>query len=247
MRGRSTNGVPEIRHDADLHSLPDQDRLVIESALPLSITSRERLYALMQAVRHCVARDVPGVFAECGVWRGGSVLTMIRALQQLGVDDRDIYLYDTFEGMTEPSDLDTSDYHPPALETWREAEREQSRAWPEFFAAEGFDETSVRESLLSTGYPEERIHVVRGKVEDTLPAMAPERIALLRLDTDWYESTRHELLHLYPLLSDGGILIVDDYGHWEGCRRAVDEYFAQHAEPLLLNRIDYTGRIAVKH
>lgn len=100
--------------------------------------------------------------------------------------------------------------------------------------------------MESTGYPPERIHLVPGRVEDTVPAQAPERIALLRLDTDWYASTKHELDHLYPRLSDGGVLIVDDYGHFEGARRAVDDYLAEQAEPLLLNRIDYTGRIAVK-
>jgi O-methyltransferase len=83
-------------------------------------------------------------------------------------------------------------------------------------------------------------------VERTLPDRAPAEIALLRLDTDWYESTRHELVHLYPRLSAGGVLIVDDYGHWAGAKRAVDEYLGEQAEPLLLHRIDYTGRIAIK-
>jgi len=88
------------------------------------------------------------------------------------------------------------------------------------------------------------VEFVVGKVEDTIPARAPESIALLRLDTDWYESTRHELQHLYPRLAEGGVLIIDDYGHWQGARRAVDEYFRDR--PILLNRIDYTGRIAIK-
>jgi hypothetical protein len=115
------------------------------------------------------------------------------------------------------------------------------------FGADVFDEESVRATLLETGYPAERIHVVKGRVEDTIPAQAPDGLALLRLDTDWYESTRHELDHLYPRLVDGGVLIIDDYGHWEGARRAVDEYFETAAPPLLLGRIDYSGRIAVKH
>ena len=84
--------------------------------------------------------------------------------------------------------------------------------------------------LHGTGYPPERIHFVRGPVEETLPAGAPDEIALLRLDTDWYESTRHELEHLYPRLAAGGVLLVDDYGHWEGARKAVDEYFADHGD-----------------
>jgi hypothetical protein len=83
-------------------------------------------------------------------------------------------------------------------------------------------------------------------VEDTIPAAAPERIALLRLDTDWYDSTRHELECLYPRLMRGGVLILDDYGHWQGARQAADEYLARHGGKLLLNRIDYTGRVAVK-
>lgn len=103
----------------------------------------------------------------------------------------------------------------------------------------------MRQLLFATGYPQERLHFVRGRVEDTLPEQAPERIALLRLDTDWYESTHHELVHLYPRLADRGVLIVDDFGHWDGARRAVEEYFADQP-PLLLHRTDYTARIAIK-
>ncbi|MGA2717069.1 MAG: TylF/MycF/NovP-related O-methyltransferase [Bryobacteraceae bacterium] len=91
-----------------------------------------------------------------------------------------------------------------------------------------------------------RVHFIRGKVEETIPSQAPESIALLRMDTDWYESTRHELEHLFPRLSPGGILIIDDYGDWQGARRATDEFLANHAPALFLSRIDDTGRLAVK-
>jgi hypothetical protein len=87
---------------------------------------------------------------------------------------------------------------------------------------------------------------VIGRVEETLPQAAPDEIAILRLDTDWYESTRHELEHLYPRLSVGGILIIDDYGHWQGARKAVDEYFAGRSPAVFLNRVDYTCRLVVK-
>ena len=83
-------------------------------------------------------------------------------------------------------------------------------------------------------------------VEDTIPNQAPKEIALLRLDTDWYESTLHELEHLYPRLVSGGVLIIDDYGHWRGAREAVDEYIDKHKLKLFLTRIDYTGRLCVK-
>ena len=100
--------------------------------------------------------------------------------------------------------------------------------------------------MESTGYPSERIHLIKGMVEETLPAQAPERLALLRLDTDWYASTKHELEQLYPRVSPGGVLIIDDYGHYEGARNAVDEYFASRGEHVLLQRIDWTGRMVLK-
>jgi hypothetical protein len=109
----------------------------------------------------------------------------------------------------------------------------------------GIDE--VRRNMASTGYPTERVHLAKGPVETTIPDQAPSgAIALLRLDTDWYESTRHELTHLFPLLGEGGILIVDDYGHWEGARKAVDEYLGGLARNFYMHRIDYSGRLLVK-
>ncbi|GAC1654525.1 MAG: hypothetical protein NVS4B3_18620 [Gemmatimonadaceae bacterium] len=229
-----------------LRSLPSADRAIVEQAAPYTMTGIPRLQALIEGVRYCVRREVPGSFVECGVWRGGSILAIILMLQNLEVADRDVYLYDTFEGMTEPTESDVSRFDGSALKVWRQAERRRVRPFEFFFNAERFNEGAVREMILSTGYPSERIHFVKGRVEDTLPDRAPERLALLRLDTDWYESTRHELHHLYPRLADGGVMIIDDYGHWAGARRAVDEYFENEAPPPLLHWIDYTARIAVK-
>jgi O-methyltransferase len=243
-RGES---APAAHAPDGLDTLDAGDRRIVEQSLPYTMTGPARLTAVVDAVRHCVRRELEGVFVECGVWRGGSVLAMVLTLQELGVRDRDVYLYDTFEGMTAPTERDVSAHEPPALDTWNAARERDERPWAQAFGEHVFDEDSVRSTVLSSGYPAERVHLVRGPVERTIPARAPERIALLRLDTDWYESTRHELDHLYPRLVDGGVLIVDDYGHWEGARRAVDEYFATVAAPLLLNRIDYTGRVAVKH
>jgi O-methyltransferase len=227
--------------------LAPEDRSIVDRALPHTMTGVARLQAVVDAVRYCVGREVPGDFAECGVWRGGSVLAMALALQQLGRANRHLHLYDTFEGMTAPTAHDVSPVDRPALEVWNEARGRGERPWKEVFSEQSFSEDQVRDLLLSSGYPPQLIHLVRGAVEETLPEHAPEALALLRLDTDWYESTRHELEHLYPRLSDGGVLIVDDYGHWEGARRAVDEYFRVHGPPPLLARVDYTCRIAVKH
>ncbi|MGH9122674.1 MAG: TylF/MycF/NovP-related O-methyltransferase, partial [Acidimicrobiales bacterium] len=83
---------------------------------------------------------------------------------------------------------------------------------------------------------------IAGMVEETLPASVPEEIALCRLDTDWYASTSHEMRCLFPRIAEGGVLLVDDYGHYKGARKAVDEYFDQVGLAVLLHRIDYTGR-----
>jgi hypothetical protein len=104
----------------------------------------------------------------------------------------------------------------------------------------------VKKNMKSTGYPEDKFKYIQGKVEETIPATVPEKIAVLRLDTDWYESTKHELEHLFPLLNKHGILIIDDYGFWKGSRKAVDEYFAAMGIFPFLNRIDYSGRLYVK-
>jgi hypothetical protein len=104
---------------------------------------------------------------------------------------------------------------------------------------------ATNDTLARTGYPLKQVRFVRGRVEDTLPQEALEQISVLRLDTDWYESTRHELAHLFPRLVRGGVLLCDDYGFWGGARKAVDQCIAAHRIPLLLHRIDHTGRAAI--
>jgi O-methyltransferase len=192
-------------------------------------------------VRYVAGNDIPGAIVECGVWKGGSMMAVALTLLALGKQDRDLHLFDTFEGMPEPSELDIS--------------HEGTAATTDFEKTRISDDSSewcrapldlVQQAVRSTGYDPSRIHLVKGKVEDTIPDAAPGQIALLRLDTDWYESTRHELEHLFPRLSTGGVIVIDDYGHWQGARQATDEYLAKNRIPLLLNRIDYTARIGVK-
>ena len=231
--------------DSPLAGATPEDAAILEHAAPFTMTSFERLQANIDAVRYCLRRGVPGAIVECGVWRGGSVLAMILALQEFGVDDREVFLYDTFEGMTEPTEADVSTVSGSALNAWNDAAGRNERMQSELFAEDIYDVDSVRETVLSSGYPAERVHLVQGDVMETIPAVAPSEIALLRLDTDWHASTAHELEHLYPRIQAAGVLIIDDYGHWDGARRAVDDYFADQP-PILLHRTDYTGRIGIK-
>jgi O-methyltransferase len=246
LRRKRATQPPQVAPTSVVDALTSSEQATIDRCRPYSLASAERLVATMDAVEYVVRSGVEGALVECGVWKGGSVLAMILTLQRLGVDDRDVYLFDTFSGMTEPSGHDTSRFDEPAAGTWASARSAGTKAWDWLFRPDVFGKDQVERLLRETGYPSSRIHFVAGPVEDTLPGSAPAAVAVLRLDTDWYESTRQELVHLYPRLREGGVLLIDDYGHWDGARRAVDEYFSSSASPVLLGRTDYTGRMAVK-
>lgn len=243
------SGTPgETANPHTFESTVDDWALAIAAEVrPYTMTTMPRIVSVIDATHYVVEREISGALVECGVWRGGSILAMIRTLQHRGVADRDIYLFDTFDGMTEPGEADTSKFDGSATDAWRTARAKDARPWGHLFQPEVFNLADLRSLLTATGYPESKLHYVEGPVERTIPGAAPTEIAVLRLDTDWYESTRHELNCLFPALRDGGVLIIDDYGHWEGCRRAVDEYFANNGSRPLLHRIDYTGRMAIKH
>lgn len=219
--------------------LSDDEKEIFNKAKPFTMTSIERAVSLIQAVKYVVENKIEGDFVECGVWRGGSMMIVALVLQQLGVTSRKLYLYDTFEGMPAPSENDVDFQGTAAAEVFKEI-AETPEGW--CYA----DQQDVLRNLHATDYPKDRIFLVEGKVEDTIPATLPEKICLLRLDTDWYDSTRHELVHLYPNLSENGVLIIDDYGHWQGARKATDEYFSEMKFKPFLQRIDYTGRLLIK-
>lgn len=227
-----TRSLTEVAPD-----LEPEDVDIFLKVREYTMTSAERVYALTRAIRYICAAGIQGDIVECGVWRGGSMSAVARTLLQIQSVNRDLYLFDTFEGMSKPTPKDV-DYE------GRDAE-DLLRTAPSFKCDDAPLEL-VQRVIAETGYPREKTHFVQGKVEDTIPEFSPKSIALLRLDTDWYTSTKHELVHLFPRLSRGGVMIVDDYGHWRGSRQACDEYFAEMKIPILLNRIDYTGRIAIK-
>lgn len=207
-----------------------------------SMTSIERMYSLYKSVEYIVKNNIPGDFVECGVWRGGSSMVIAMALIHFNATNRNIYLFDTFEGMTDPTDKDIDKYGATAQKQFHLLKKKGVDCGKWCYAS--LDD--VRKNMEGTGYPADNIRYVKGRVEETLPAFIPAGdISLLRLDTDWYESTKHELINLYPKLVVGGVLIIDDYGYWLGAKLAVDEYFSAN-KFILLNRIDCTGRVGIK-
>jgi len=215
------------------------DNEIIERVSPYTMTSRERLTTLVDAIRYLCRNRIPGDIVECGVWKGGSVMAAALALQQEKDDSRCLYLYDTFQGMSQPTDSDET-HDGQSAKNLLATCQEKMGAW----CYCELDEVCA--NVASTGYPQERVNFVKGRVEDTIPSVMPEAISLLRLDTDWYESTNHELIHLYPRLVPNGALIIDDYGDWKGARKATDEYFSSLSFSPFLHRIDATGRLVIK-
>jgi O-methyltransferase len=206
-----------------------------------TMTSPEKIVGLANAVRYISSRRIPGDIVECGVWRGGSAMVMGRVLAERNDTQRMMHLFDTFAGMTTPGPKDRR-YDGTTADVL--LDRDQDRAASGYWCIA--DQDDVRRNLGRCGYPGDRIRLVPGDVAATIPAEAPPAIALLRLDTDWYESTRHELEHLYHRVSTGGVVIIDDYGHWEGSRRAVDEFLTTLDQVPLLTRLDFDGRMWIK-
>ena len=215
---------------------------IINQVLPYTMTSIERLYNLIKSVQYIIQNNIKGDFVECGVWKGGSVMAIALTLQKLSIYDRKIYLYDTFEGMPPATEYDKSVVGEDAIQILNQTNRdEKDHVW----AYSPLDK--VQNNLKLTNYPFENFKFVKGKVEETIPKTIPNSISILRLDTDWYESTKYELDHLFPILERGGVLFIDDYGHWKGAKKATDEYIQKNNIQIFLTRIDYTCRVGIKN
>ena len=197
---------------------------VMQRVRGLTMVPWQALHMTYQAAKHVVRHAIPGDVVECGVWRGGCAILMAESMMLNGDTTRQIYLYDTFAGMPEPSQDDVSRFSGrPAIEKFRAQRKAEHTEWCYASLQE------VERNTASSRYPRERFTLVKGMVEETIPSQAPPQISILRLDTDWYASTKHTLEHLFPRLSPGGVLIIDDYGAWTGATKALDEYLATNA------------------
>lgn len=231
----------------DRNAYPDMEPFqaaIIEKVFPYTMTSPERLYGLINATTYLVNNGIEGAVVECGVWRGGSMMAVAETLQALGDTSRHLYMYDTYEGMSSPTEHDKDFGNTPATQLLEQTA--VGTSYDNIWCYASLED--VETNLRATGYPASHLHFIKGKVEDTLPAhqhLHPQ-VALLRLDTDWYASTQVEVERLYPQLAAGGFMIVDDYGHWQGAKQAIDEYFATLPSTPFLHRLDYTGRMLQK-
>lgn len=219
----------------------EEDIRIWEAVAPYTMTSMDRTFSLSRSVEHVVRYGIQGDFVECGVWKGGSAMAIAMTLVRMGETSRDLYLFDTFEdGWPAAGEHDVTIFGQTPRDLEEQLNREGTFAGEEWRVTEN----GVWEAMCRTGYPKQRIHLIKGRVEDTIPDQSPQRIALLRLDTDFYTSTAHEMEHLYPRLASGGPFVIDDYGLWKGARKAVDEYFERNGIIMYLHRIDQWGAYA---
>jgi len=246
----TTDGVTRLYRDIILDNPDDLffcnilDRIGPDTMT--GVRGVEPLYSLFKSIQYLVQNDIPGDFVECGVWRGGSITLMALSLLHFGDTSRKIYLYDTFLGMTQPEERDVNWDGNRSLTEWEKINSVEIADNETRVMGYGGSIEEVRERVFTTNYPKDKFVFVKGPVEETIPATVPEHIAMLRLDTDWYASTYHEFVHLYPLLGAGGVIIVDDYGWCRGAREATDQYIKENKLDLFLNRVDESVRIGIK-
>jgi hypothetical protein len=210
-------GQPGFRESFALH--------YFENPRALTCVPLQRLDNVEECVRRAVEDGVPGDLMEAGVWRGGVTIFMRAVLQELGVNDRTVWVADSFEGLPQPDHnrfpKEALAYESPAMRKLR------------FLAAPLLQ---VRGAFQCFDLLDDRVRFIPGWFRETLPSAPIEHLAVLRLDADFYESTRDVLVSLYDRVAPGGFVIIDDYGEddWTYCRRAVDEFRASLGirEPL---------------
>lgn len=206
------------------------DRGVFRSIVtPYTMTTAPRINALFQSMEFIRNNGIKGDYVECGVWRGGNILGMMRYLEYHGNTEPNIWLYDTFSGMTPPENVDVDFMNNKAEDILEHV-----------LCMNSLEE--VKQALTNSNYPSDKVKYVIGDICETLllKENVPDKIALLRLDTDWYNSTKIELEVLWDKLEVGAPCIIDDYGHWQGCRKAVDEFFGNLPQAHEFEHIDYT-------
>ena len=218
----------------------DREQSIMSTALKYSMGTKPRMWSLIQSIKHIKNHDIDGDIVECGVWKGGNIICASLMCDLLKMD-RTLWAYDTYEGMSEPEDIDICLVNQTSAKPQYEAnQKENINTW----CYSSFEE--VRQNFKKELTNIEHIKMIKGSVEETLDDdnNIPQSISILRLDTDWYQSTKKELDVLYPKLKSGGVLIIDDYGHWKGSRQAVDEYFQN--KTIWLHRVDYACRLHIK-
>jgi len=182
---------------------------ILKASKPFTMTSYPRMECFYDCIVEAVKTDIPGAIVECGVWKGGNAMIAGYLMKELGAD-RDIFLYDTFTGMTEPGEHDIKYDGKKAVDVYH-------KNWHRV------SDKTVTNNIMETQY--DGFHIIVGDIMETIPEVMPESVSVIRLDTDWFESTLHELKHFWDIISPGGFLIIDDFNCWKGSQKACKDFF----------------------
>jgi len=229
----------DIRMPVELNK---EERGIISDVMSnkLTMVSYERIFATVMACKYVIDKDIEGDFVECGVWRGGNAIAAAEIFK-LHNSNKKVWLFDTFKGMTVPTDFDLQISNGKSAKNQYSANQKETHNQWCYASIQDVRNNFLKRQLV------QNIRFIEGDVCQTLITEdLPSAISILRLDTDWYESTKIELEVLYPKLLENGCLIIDDYGHWSGAKKATDEYFKKYGNRPFFQYIDYTGRLALK-
>lgn len=207
-----------------LHLLPNllRQKRIAQIVRPFTLVGPERIRSIYDLARRIETEGIPGDVVECGVWNGGTAAILAHFATHSRLE-RTVWLFDSFEGMPQPTGKDGED----ALA---------------HVGKEVGDIEKVRLVLEFVGGDMRRVRIVKGWFQDTFPTVTIPQIALLNIDSDWYESVKLCLETFYCAVVPGGFISIDDYGHWPGCKQAVDEFFKAKELSYKLNVVDYTAR-----
>lgn len=221
----------------DIIEVNKYEKKLINKCLQYSMTNFERMWSLIQSFHHVRQESLVGDFVECGVWKGGNIILLKKLIEKFNFK-KNIYGFDTFEGMVDPSFYDVNYNNKSAKKMFDEHKKKDIG-----FAMCSLDDVKRN---IKKNTKTDNIFLIKGKVENTLKIKKklPKKISILRLDTDFYESTKIELEILFPRLVKGGVLIVDDYGFWKGAKKAVDEYFCDYRQ--FMHYVDHSCRLLIK-
>jgi O-methyltransferase len=198
-----------------------QEKRLTNLILPDTLVGPERVHNLYVLAKRIEEEIIPGDVIECGVCNGGTAALLARFATRSKLN-RTVWLLDSFEGMP--------------LTTSEDGEAAKAHIGKEVGNIE-----RVKRALRRVGADMNRVRIVPGWFQDTFPSVSASQIALLNIDADWYESVRLCLEAFYDRVATGGFVSFDDYGHWPGCRKAVDEFFQARKLPYKLRQVDYTA------
>ena len=241
--GYNLSKIENYDLNTNFPELTNFEKKIFKDISGLTMTGPDRVFALMKSIEFIKQKNVKGDFVECGVWRGGNLIIFQKYIDKFKLKKK-IYAYDTFEGMSEPETIDKTYDEKKAIYLLSRLKNRNIKKKNNILLAYSPKNDVIKNFKNFTG--SDNLKCIKGKVENTLKIKKnlPKKIAILRLDTDWYKSTKIELEKLYPLVQKNGIIIIDDYGYWKGARKAVDEYFRK--KKTVIFKIDFTGRMLIK-